>query len=484
MTREEIFSLFQKIFGGRRDVCSVHFRSPSGREGHRRLCAENSGQCGEDLFPDCGRCRRSRPLPLTAELLTAHLEGRMAMGIYPADEKGLCRFSVIEPEGGGFRAGLQIMAAIAEASGLACLRELTDFGRAGRLWIFYREPVSARIAAETAAEIMSGAGFAAAGLPDGINGAIRPLPSSDLGKPVMLPLFHSQGGFSVFTDKELEPVDGLSALSALKPGPARIPELPGELPKKLKAELSNLLYVSVNGLSAGETAALCRLARISNPELTSESGPENPPYIWCLGHSNGRLHLPAGLGPVLGELTELELTDRRPDGPPLPPPDGSGESRLRMAARELLKRDRAVITGPVGSGKTRLMAETVDLLRRRTLILTTEKGAALRWHSRMTSRFGESGKIALVTDDAGRPGGYFDIALLDARAELRLGDSLSRYGLLILADADRLHCGAGVFRSVLEAACPRHIYAVTTRPLSETRWGSLVKLYFGDELTM
>lgn len=484
MTHEEIFPLFQRIFGGRCGACTVHMRTPSGLEGYRRLCSATEKPCLDGLFPDCGKCRRSRPLPLTAELLTAHLEGRMAIGIYPADEKGQCRFSVIEPKNCDLRPVLQIMAAIAEAAGLTCLRELTDFGKAGRLWIFYGEPTPARTAAEIAAQIMSEAGTAVGGLPDCITGRILPLPAPDFGKPIMLPLFDWNSGFSAFTDSELRPVDGLAALSALAPGPAGNPELPTALPRRLQAELSNMLYVGVKGLSANEINALCRLARVSNPELTSESGPENPPYLWCLSHSNGRLHLPRGIASRLGGLTELELTDSRPERGKLDlSPAGTTEPRLRQAARKLVKRDCAVITGPVGSGKTRLMAEVMDLMRCRTLILTTEKGAALRWHSRISARFDLTNeKISLVTDDADHPNGCLDVALLESRTELRLAEQLPRYGLLILADVDRLHCGAQVFRSVMEAACPRRIYGVATRSLSAARWGALVELYCGGEL--
>ncbi len=482
MTPDEVFALFRRVFGGRDDACAVHFRSPDGERGHRRLCSAVSRSCLENLFPDCGGCRSSAPVPLSPELLAAHLDGRLPLGIYPADKKGLCRFSVIEAEGPDRRRTLGLLSALCGTFGLTCLRELGP--ELARLWVFYGEPVPVRLAAENAALLMSGAAVAAGGLPSDIIGRPLPVAGSGFGRPVMLPLF---GGGSAFVDEDFMPLDGLTALESLDPGPFTVAELPVRPPKSLEAELCGEVYIKTAGLSASELAALCRPARISEPRLSPESGPELSAFIWCFGCSNGLLRLPGGLvGSLRALVPELKLTDSRPRPEPLAlPPAGSLDGRIKAAAGALLGLDRAIICAPVGAGKTGLMFGVMDRLRCSTLILATERGSALRWHRRLIEFFGlDAGAAALIVDGSGRPNGGLDVALLGEQTELWLAEYLSRYGLVILADVDRLRCGPEVFRSVMESVCARHVYAVSTRDINSTRWGELVKLYCGEPLRM
>ena len=480
MMPEEVFRIFRSVFGGRASAFTTHFTTPSGKEGYRRVCSRMGKQCTTESFPDCGRCRSASLLHLSAEALGAHLDGRFPVGIYPADENGCCRFSVIELENEDFRPRLRLLAAICKSADLAHLCELTHFGQRGRLWLFYREPVTARLAAETAADLLLESQIAMGGLPVDTGDNIFPVisPPSDFGKPVMLPLFDIKSGFSVFTDDELKPVsDGLELLANIAPNEIKSVRLPvgnDDFPPTVRVEICDKIYVSAQGFSPRGIAALCDLARMHNPESSSESGDARPVFVGCFGFSNGRVHLPAGvidgLRGLLDPYSKVEITDGRQRGDKIRL--RSSEKSDTQLVKRLLLKDRAVITAPVGSGKTQLIFGVMESLRRSTLILTTEKSAAVRWRRRTMGHFGlGEDDIPCITDDLSYPGGRLDVALLGPRTELWLAEHLPRYGLVIAADVDRLHCGGDIFRSVMENICAEKVYAVSSCLVENTRWG-------------
>ena len=486
----EASEIFSRLLGGRKNVYTIHYKTPSGAERYRRSCIK----CPSG-YADCGKCRGGGFISLSAEAVDAHLHGQAAVGIYPSDEKGRSRFSVIELSGEDFRPMLRVLAAVCRGAGLTHLCELTDFGEAGRIWLFYRDPISVRLAAETAADLLREGRIALSGMTGDLKARILPVitHNSDFGKPVMLPLFDIESGFSVFTDDELNPIaDGLELLPGIIPDELRPVELPADkndFPDTVHVELCDKLYVSTRGFSTRGIAALGGLARFPNPELSSEADEERPAFVQCVSFSNGMLHLPRGvmsdLHALLEPYSKIEISDGRRVGEPIylrakeKPPIA-----FAQAAENLLMHDCATVAAPVGSGKTELMFSVMEKLRRSTLILTTEKAAAVRWRNRLIRHFSLSdGEISCVINDRSYPNGRLDVALLGSKTELWLAEQLPHYGLVIAADVDRLHCGGDVLRSVMECVCAEKVYAVTTRPVSSTRFGDYVRLYCGDIFT-
>lgn len=83
-----------------------------------------------------GRYRRVGE-PLTWELLGLHLAGSLTLGTYLIDERGLCRFAVIDADGRSEADDLAVLVGVQDrlaALGVASALELSR--RAGHLWVF------------------------------------------------------------------------------------------------------------------------------------------------------------------------------------------------------------------------------------------------------------------------------------------------------------------------------------------------------------
>ncbi len=486
MTADELFEQFGRLLGGRRGVCTVHYKTPSGEEGWRRVCNSPTRDCGPG-FPDCGRCRGGGYEPLTVRAVEDHLEGRAAMGIYPVDEDGLCRFAVIELRGTDFRPRLQILAALCRENGLAHLCEMTDFGGAGRLWLFYDRPLSPLRAAEPAFDLLREAAVAVGGPPFEPWGRVWPsaAPDGGFGFPVMLPLFHREKGFSVFTDDELRPVRDETLKATVQSAPKDISTRPAksDFPPVLRAELCDSLYIDTAGISPLGLAALCSAAGIPNSEPCRESAGYRPAFRYHAELSGRRLRLPRG---VFEELKAAGLRLELVDGRRRTPAATGGISLTggqAQSVRRILSRDFGTVSAPVGSGKTRLMCGVIAELGLSTLVLATESGAVRRWRGRISGMLGlDESAVPAITDDSVYPTGRVDVALLGPRTGFWLAEKIGEYGLVIAADVDRLHCGAEVFAEVMGGVCAGRVYAVTSRRTDSFPDGALVRLYCGPDI--
>ena len=452
---EDEFKIFARLFGGRKGVYTLHYKTPSGEERYHKSCS----RCAR-MFPDCENCRGGGFEPLSAKAVAAHMEGRAAVGIYPADENGLCRFSLIELSGEDFRLKLKILASLCTYFGISHLCEITD---KGRLWLLFSEAAAPLSAAEPAFDLLREAAASVGGLTIEPWGEVFPKGE----EPVMLPLFNLDTGFSILADDDLVPIpDPVEYMDSLVPTPLRTIEPTADFPSKVRVELCNKIYLDTDGISSTGLGAICDLARI----------PLQDTFKYYVGQSGGKLHLPRGVMDELQRLIpSIEIIDNRCKGR-VPQPQNGGVGRI-------IARDCGTLSAPVGRGKTRLMAGVISALHRPTLILATETVAIKGWRSRLSQILGiDESRISCVTDDASYPNGYLDAALLGPRTELWLAENLSSYGLVIAADVDRLHCGPEVFASVMDSVCAEKVYAITSRPLSEIRYGALIGLYCGGQI--
>ena len=459
---DNAFEIMTRLLGGRKNVFTIHYKTPSGEDRYRKSCSK----CAR-IFSDCKKCGGSF-MPLSAEAVSAHLSGRTAVGIYPVDESGLCRFSLIELTGEDFRPRLQILAALCTFYGMTHLCEITD---RGRLWLLFGDPTPPLSAAKTAFDLLREAAASVGGLPLEPWGKV--FPAGD--EPVMLPLFHAESGYSTLTDDALMPIsDPIQYMYGLVPNPCTTISPSFDLPAKIRVELCDKIYVNTNGISPAGLAALCSLAMF----------PSNGTFKYYVGLSSGRLHLPRGLMNRLSELIPLiEITDNRRKGRVYQGAAKNLTPGQRNAVQNILRQDCGVLTAPVGSGKTGIMAGVIAALRRPTLILATETVAVKRWRRRISQLLGiDEASVSCVIDDASYPNGRLDTAMLGPRTELWLAEHLSGYGLVIAADVDRLHCGPEVFASVLDSVCAEKVYAVTSSPLDQVRYGDLIGLYCGGQI--
>lgn len=482
-TAGELFAIFSRVFGGRKSPFALYSRTLSGKAVYRRACRSclwaDMGQ------PDCAHCKNDDFRTLAAEDILNHIGGRAATGIYPVGENGLCRFSVIEIGGPAPGVALKSLSMACDVIGAACLREICDFGQGARLWIFFGRDLSPAAAVYAAVRVIEEAALISGPELLSLADSILPVPAGGFGRPVVLPLFDINSNCSFFLDDDFQPVDDpMALLEDLAPPAAdfSFPELTP--PARLKVEVCGSIYISA-GVDPSVLLALCRAASFLNPRSGEFS--RTPPLERCYDIVGGRLILPRGidLAALLPE-TKLRIKNSSAKG-----------SRMRFRRRKkqeltswqsealaaALKLGGGVITAPLGSGKTAVVAELIRRCARSTLILVPDRITAKRWRRIIGDLFVlRYEEVGLVLDDRDYPTGCLDIAVLNPSAELRLTECIAQYGLVIVADCDRLSCAGKDFRSLMEAVCAERVFAISARDAASSRLGPYIRLYCGKTI--
>ena len=476
-TAEEIFTIFSRVFVGLKSPFTLHSRTLSGRTVYRRSCHScRSAALGR---ADCAHCRGGSYSALAAEDIINHINGGAAVGIYPTDENGLCRFSVLELGGPAPAVALRSLRDACHSIGADCLCEICRHGESARLWIFFGMELSPRSALYAAMRVISEA------FPENMNEAgaivdILPAAGRGFGRPAALPLFDMSDNFSFLLNDDFEPVeDPVAMLSDFVPSPAdfSFPEYP--IPREVKAELCGSMYLNTATLPPKTLAALCRGACFVNTEAAEFSG--EPSIVRCFGLSGGRLAVPRGFD-ISAFLpgAKISLTDSRTSGRRL---------RLRYRAslpgwqkeafNALVNSGGGIITAPTGSGKTAVILALLAKLGRSTLVLTPDRVTAVRWQHNVCDYFGlKENSVGFITEDKDWPNGLFDIAVLGPNTALRLAEHLPGYGLIFVADCDRM-LGATALRECMETVCAKYIYACSARPVEAARLADYIRLYIG-----
>jgi hypothetical protein len=94
-----------------------------------------------------GMDRRSvRHLPLTAQVVGAHLSGDVFVGLYPLLTDNTCRFLVADFDGQAAMLDALAYVKAAKANGVPAALELSQSGRGAHVWVFFTDKVPAAVA--------------------------------------------------------------------------------------------------------------------------------------------------------------------------------------------------------------------------------------------------------------------------------------------------------------------------------------------------
>ncbi len=480
---DELYRLISGIFGGRRKPFVLFSRTVSGRLVRRRACT----LCPNADNADCSHCGGNGFRSLSSADIAAHISGRAAAGIYPADENGLCRFCVLEIGGKAPAETLRLADEICRGFSADCLKEISDYGRKARLWIFFGREVSPEAAVLAAERVIEELTALNPKLAASISDEILPSAGKKggFGKPALLPLFDSGEGYSFLLDENFEPAeDTLKLLRDFSPSAADFSDKSTEkLALTLNAELCGSIYLRERELSSRALASLCRAASFVNPDCGEFNN--TPTVVRCYSVGGGRLALPRGIN-LSAILPEAEIHTAN---------SGAKGKKLRLGLKRKLNswqqngvlaaedRKEGIITAPIGSGKTLIICALLARLGRTALILTADRAAALRWKRRLCEAFGLNGDlVGCVVGDSDYPLGTLDVAVIGAKTPLLLAEYLSLYATVVVTDCDRLRCTGEIFRSVMENVCAERVYAISSRPVSESRLKDYIRLYCGETI--
>ncbi len=471
--------LYADLFRARSDVYALYWESS--RRGTSGWMPAVAGRWRK------GMDRRSaRYLPLTREVMAAHLAGDVFIGLYPLLQDNSCRFVVADFDGTAALLDALAYAKAARAEGVPAAVELSKSGRGAHVWIFFAAAIAAVTARLLGTALLHDAMVLRGSMDLRSYDRLFPnqdaLPDGGFGNLIAAPLQRKRrdDGLTVFLDlATLEPYedqwDFLSTLDRLSPtdaariartakravvGPdvsivsrSAATRVQPRLPAQLRAELGAGLIIETAQLTPAALTTFKHAASMSNPKFYElqrlrKSTWDTPRFVRGYDITiDDRLVLPRGLRHRISELIErsgsqLIMSDVRNPGREIDVTfTGELNPSQASAVSTMLAHDDGVLVAPPGAGKTVMACAVIAERATSTLILVDRKALAEQWRTRLEEFLG----VRAGQHGGGRKRltGMVDIAMLPSLARRDDVAELSQgYGQIVVDECHHVAAAA------------------------------------------
>ncbi len=515
-------ALFRRLFRGRTDVYPIRWESQStGKTGYVPACANEwlAGVCQKPRIK-CSDCSNRLLIPLSDEVIYAHLAGKRTIGVYPLLTDDTCHFLAVDFDEAEWKEDALAFVQSCHELGVSVALEISRSGNGAHTWIFFSGSVSARDARRLGTAIISHTCARTRQLKLESYDRLFPnqdsMPKGGFGNLIALPLQKKprENGCSVFVDTALRPYpDQWAFLDSIQPmpahdieptilratgsvhpldvtfiddedlkepwkrsAPASAKKLTGVMPKSLTVTLANLIYFEKEQLPQALANRLIRLAAFQNPEFYKAQAMrmsvwDKPRVIGCAENYPNHIALPRGCLDAAQDLLRdngirCDLCDERYDGEAI---DVAFSGTLRIdqetAVAAMLHYDVGVLCAPTAFGKTVTAAAMIAERGINTLVLVHRTELLKQWQERLQSFLGVGkGVVGTIGGGKAKPTGKIDIAVMQSVSRQgEVNPLVENYGHVIVDECH--HVGAVSFDAILKRVKAKYVLGLTATPI-------------------
>lgn len=460
-------------------------------------------------------------LPLTSEVVAAHLVGDAFIGLYPLRTDNTCHFLVADFDGPAAMLDALAYAKAARGSAVPAALEISQSGRGAHVWVFFTDAVPAAVARSVGTALVHEAIVLRGSMDLRSYDRLFPnqdvLPEGGFGNLIAAPLQgrRRRDGLTMFLDlATLEPHEDqwvfLSTLDRLSPGDAarvarrakqavvgtevaamsrsEATRVHPPLPAVVHAELGAGLSLDSSQLTPAALATFKHAASMANPKFYElqrlrKSTWDTPRFVRGYDITiDDRLVLPRGLRHAVAGIVEragsrLAVTDVRNAGREIDVGFAAElDTKQGAAVSALLAHDDGVLVAPPGSGKTVMACAVIAERGTSTLVLVDRKALAEQWRTRIEQFLGV--RPGQVGGGRRKLSGVVDVAMLPSLAKRDDVAALSSgYGHIIVDECH--HLAAAAYDHSVKRIGAQFWLGLTATPARRDGLGELVTWQLG-----